>query len=168
MLNLIDFLVSKIIPYEKNNKKHSPEQIEKLAKQIADVGYLVPIVIDENNVILSGHCRWLAIKSLGWKTVPVIIKDDLSEAQKIAWRIADNKVAESEWELEFLKFELGTLQRLGVDLTKTAFDLHEVDKILSSVNFEPADLDQQGKLDEKKPLIVNCPSCGHEFNAHES
>ncbi|XHR83293.1 MAG: ParB/Srx family N-terminal domain-containing protein [Gloeotrichia echinulata GP01] len=114
--------LDKIIPYPTNSKKHPPEQITKLVGMIAEFGWDVPIVVDENGVILKGHGRQLAASRMELKEVPVIVRRGLSEAQKKAIRIADNKVAESPWDDEFLKVELEALAEMDFDLKLTGFD----------------------------------------------
>lgn len=115
----------RVVPYVHNNKKHPPEQIDKIAGAIAEYGFDVPIVVDEDNVILKGHGRLLAARQLGLKQVPVIIRTDLSPAQKKACRISDNKVAESEYDYAALKLEMESLAEMNFDLTLTGFTLEE-------------------------------------------
>jgi site-specific DNA-methyltransferase (adenine-specific) len=113
--------IDSVIPYAGNTKKHPPEQIDQLASMIAEYGHDVPIVVDANNVVIKGHGRLLACKKLGMETVPVIIRADLTPAQAKAARIADNKVAESEWDMDLLRLELSELDELGFDLDLTGF-----------------------------------------------
>ncbi len=122
MLNIQMLELTKLKPYERNIKSHPKEQIEKIARQISEHGFDVPIVVDPAMVIIKGHGRLLAAKKLKLKTVPVIIRTDLSPEQVKAARIADNKVAESEWEMDFLKDEMKWLKDLDYDLTLTGFD----------------------------------------------
>jgi len=122
--------LEKIIPYARNAKAHPPEQIRKVASSIASFGWRVPILLDSNNVIVSGHCRYEASKSLGHKEVPTLTVDDLDERQIAAFRIADNKVSESVWDTDMLKFELGSLDLQGFDLSLTGFDLGELDEFM--------------------------------------
>ena len=82
--------VSEIKPYEKNAKKHPPEQVEHIANSIREFGWQQPLVIDKNNVLVIGHGRLLAAKKLGLEDVPVVRADDLTEAQIKALRLADN------------------------------------------------------------------------------
>jgi ParB family chromosome partitioning protein len=112
-----------IKPYERNNKKHPKHQIEKLAKQIESLGFDVPIVLDENNVIIKGHARFLSLKHLNKETAPCIIRTDLTENQKKAARIADNKLAEiAEIDLDNLKIEMEELKNIDFDVDLTGFD----------------------------------------------
>ncbi|NEQ64417.1 MAG: ParB N-terminal domain-containing protein [Symploca sp. SIO2D2] len=112
----------KLTPYEHNPKAHPAAQIEKIVRAIAEVGFDQPIVADENLLVIKGHGRLAAANQMGLTQVPVIVRKDLTEAQKRAARIADNKVAESDWLDIPLKFELQELKGLDYDLTLTGFD----------------------------------------------
>ena len=105
-MKIIDLDIDKIKPYDKNAKTHPEDQVQLIANSIKEFGFRTPILIDENFSIIQGHGRRLASLSLGLKTVPCVIADDLSKEQVKMLRLADNKVAESEWDLETLDFEL--------------------------------------------------------------
>lgn len=99
-MNIIEMNVDELIPYE-NNPRKNDEAVEKVALSISAFGFKVPIVVDANNVIVTGHTRLKAAKKLGITTVPVIKADDLTDEQIKAFRLADNKVAEfSQWDEE--------------------------------------------------------------------
>lgn len=103
-----------LVPYEGNAKKHPPEQIRALAKQIQEHGWTSPIVVDENNVILAGHGRRLAAIEAGLKVVPVLVKTGLSESQKRAVRVSDNAIAAlGEIDVEALQAEVLSLMQDG-------------------------------------------------------
>lgn len=115
-MNIIDVEVEKLIPYE-NNPRKNDEAVDKVALSISAFGFKVPIVIDANNVIVTGHTRLKAAKKLGLKTVPCILADDLSEEQIKAFRLADNKVGEfSEWDDEKLMKELEELESMDMSI----------------------------------------------------
>ncbi len=161
--------MGQIMPYARNSKTHPKEQVEKIARQISEVGFLVPIIIDKDGVIIAGHGRYQAAEALGLKEVPVIQADHLTEAQTKAFRIADNKVAESEWDLPLLAFELGSLESLEVDLTLTGFDMNEARSVLAKINGPDAPggngtppLDT-GSGDTEAPAQIQCPHCGESF-----
>lgn len=98
-IKLARWPLSKLKPYAKNARRHPPEQITKLVALITKHGFDVPIVVDGNGTIIKGHGRFAAAKKAGLKEVPVVIRDDLTEAQIREARIADNRVAEfSEWD----------------------------------------------------------------------
>ena len=123
----------KLIPYARNAKTHPKEQIEKIARQISEVGFLVPIVVDKDFVVITGHGRLEAAKALALKEVPVIIADHMSEDQAMAWRIADNKVSESPFDFQLLAFELATLERHDIDLTLTGISADEAQNLIKVI-----------------------------------
>ena len=121
-----------IRPYEKNAKKHPKKQVEQVANSIKEFGMNQPIVVDKNGVIIVGHGRYEAIKSLGWEVKPEWIKVvDLTEEQANAYRLADNKLNESEWDMPLVLAELK-------DLSDEMFDLTGFDKDLI---LEPDEMD---------------------------
>lgn len=116
----------KVIPYKNNAKKHPDDQIEELARQINEFGFSQPIVVDKNMVIIAGHGRHIAAKSLTLKEVPVIVADHLTADQTKAMRIADNKVASTKYDRDALRFELGSLERIDFDFTLTGIEAEEI------------------------------------------
>ena len=109
--------VKDLIPYDRNTKKHDKTQINNVAESIKQYGFVQPIVIDKDNVVVIGHCRLLAAKQLKMKEVPCVCVEDLTEEQVKALRIVDNKSNESEWDLDILPDELADL-----DLSDFSFD----------------------------------------------
>ena len=107
--------VKDLIPYERNTKKHDKTQINNVAESIKQYGFVQPIVIDKNNVVVIGHCRLLAAKQLKMKEVPCVCVEDLTEEQVKALRIVDNKSNESPWDLDILPDELAELDFSGFD-----------------------------------------------------
>lgn len=111
--------IEKIIPYEFNNRIHDEKQIDHIANSINEFGFNQPLVVDEKNILIVGHGRLLAAKKLNLELVPVIIKTDLNETQKKAYRILDNKIqTESTWDFGNLELELNSLTELGFQLTE--------------------------------------------------
>ena len=106
-----------LIPYSKNTKKHDDVQINNVAESIKQYGFVQPIVIDKNNVVVIGHCRLLAAKKLNMTDVPCVCVDDLTEEQVRKLRIIDNKSNESDWDFDFLTEEL-----LDLDFSDFNFD----------------------------------------------
>lgn len=104
-----------LTPYERNTKKHDQKQIDNVAESIKQFGFVQPIVIDKDNVVVIGHCRLAAAKQLGLAQVPCLYVDNLTEEQVKALRIADNKTNESEWDIEMLRLELPDLDFFGFD-----------------------------------------------------
>jgi DNA modification methylase len=122
--------ISIIKPYADNSKNHPETQIKILVKSIEQFGFNVPLVLDENNVIIAGHGRLLAAKKLKMLTVPCVILQGLDEAKKRQYRIMDNKSAESEWLFDKLKLDFNWLQENKQDLELTGFTLSEINGIL--------------------------------------
>lgn len=121
--------IDEVIPYDKNPKTHSKEQINEIAASISKITYSSPILVDENKVIIAGHGRLMALKQLGWKEVPIIILHGLTEDKKKALLIADNKIAEnSGWNEELLAELLKELHDHKFDLTVTGFSNKELEK----------------------------------------
>ncbi len=117
-----------------NNPRNNKESIEKVAMSIKEVGWRVPIIVDEDMVILAGHTRLKAAKLLGFEQVPVHKAEGLSEAQKTAFRIMDNKSQDfSEWDNELLAEEFGKLADQNYDLDQTGFSFEEIEKMTSDM-----------------------------------
>ena len=127
-LPIVSYDIDKVIPYPDNAKIHADAQIEKIAKSIKEFGFDQPIVVDGAGVIIKGHGRRLAALSLGMKKVPVVVRDDLTEAQVKAARLADNKVAEGEIDTALLQKELMELAKEDPALLDMmGFDARELD-----------------------------------------
>lgn len=120
-MNVINRRVDELTPYANNAKKHDKRQIGNVAESIKQYGFVQPVVVDKDGVIVIGHCRVLAAKHLKMAEVPCVCVDDLTPEQIKALRLIDNKVAESDWDLELVSAELP-----GVDISM--FDLNwEID-----------------------------------------
>jgi DNA modification methylase len=115
------------VPYARNARTHSPEQVDQIAASIREWGWTTPVLVDEAGGIIAGHGRVLAAKKLGIGEVPVMVAAGWSEAQKRAYVIADNKLAlNAGWDNDLLKVEIGDLQSLNFDLGLTGFSLDEI------------------------------------------
>ena len=114
-MDIKNIAVKDLIPYEKNTKKHDDVQINNVAESIKQYGFVQPIVIDKNNVVVIGHCRLLAAKKLKMADVPCVCVEDLTEEQVKALRIVDNKSNESPWDFDFLADELADISLDGFD-----------------------------------------------------
>ena len=121
--NMEKIKVEQLKPYEKNAKKHDKKQIELIANSIKQFGFDSPIIVDKDNVIIAGHGRLEGAKLLGLDEVPVIRKENLTEEQVKAYRLADNKIAESEWDMGLAIEELKGLSDEMFDLTGFDKDL---------------------------------------------
>ena len=119
--------VESLIPYINNSRTHSDEQVAQIAGSIKEFGWTNPILVDGDNGIIAGHGRLLAARKLGYKEVPTIELADLTETQKKAYIIADNKLAlNAGWDNELLKLELGEIEELGFNLELMGFDPSEL------------------------------------------
>ena len=115
-MNVQEIKLKDIKPYEKNPRKND-DAVPYVAESIKQFGFKVPIVIDKNNIIVAGHTRYKAAKKLGFKSVPCIIADDLTDEQIKAFRLADNKVSEkAEWDFDMLNTELDDIIDFDMEL----------------------------------------------------
>jgi ParB-like chromosome segregation protein Spo0J len=116
-----------LIPYAKNSRTHSDMQVAQIASSIREFGFTQPILLDGDNGIIAGHGRWQAAMKLGLEQVPTIDLSHLSETQKKAYVIADNKIAlNSGWDESLLELEIQDLRDAGFDLDLLAFDPSEL------------------------------------------
>ena len=141
-----------LTPYERNAKTHPPKQVEAIARQIDRYGFDQPILIDDDGVVLKGHGRRLAAIHLGLRRVPVIVRPGLTSTEKMAIRIADNKVAESAWDHGFLTGDLDFLKGEEFDLSMTGFDDAELDRLLD------ADVEDEGSAEKNPDEEVEAPT----------
>src|SRR5690606_27491684 len=126
-------------PFIGNARTHSRKQVAQIAASIEAFGFTDPILVDERHELIAGHGRLLAAKSLGLASIPVIVLSDLSEAQKRALRLADNKIAlNAGWDTEVLKIELDALADLSFELELTGFATGEID-VISADTPDPDD-----------------------------
>lgn len=152
--SIIMLPVPEVRPYEKNPRKNA-DAVKYVKASIEKFGFKQPIIVDSNRVIIAGHTRLEAAKSLGMAEVPCIVADDLTDAQVKALRLADNKVAEfSEWEMNLLGGELGELAEISdIDMGDFGFD-DNLDKIGDE---EENGTEEKGvNLSETFQIIVEC------------
>ena len=160
--------INKLIPYARNARTHSDEQISQLAASIKEWGWTTPVLVDEQGSIIAGHGRTLAAQRLQMTEVPVMVAAGWSEAKKRAYILADNKLAlNAGWDNEMLALELGEIGDLGFDLDLTGFKAEEI-QALHTPDFEPGTEEDQGKLDQLDPKWIACPHCGKEFDSREA
>lgn len=120
-----------LIPYVNNTRTHNDKQVNQIASSIKEFGFTNPILIDEQGGIIAGHGRLMAANKLKMQEVPCIVLDGLTEAQKKAYIIADNKLAlNAGWDEELLKLELENLKELDFDIDLIGFDEKELDNLL--------------------------------------
>ncbi|MDI3306252.1 MAG: site-specific DNA-methyltransferase [Acetobacteraceae bacterium] len=127
--------VAPLLPYAGNARTHSPEQVAQIAASILEFGFVAPVLVDERGEIIAGHGRLLAAQSLGLDTVPTIVRAGLTEAQKAALRLADNRIAlNAGWDEALLAAEVAKLQEMGgIDLALTGFDGAEIERLLAGL-----------------------------------
>ena len=128
--------VASLIPYARNSRTHSDAQVAKIAASIREFGFLNPIIVDGDSGIIAGHGRLMAAHKLGLDEVPTVQAAHLTEAQKRAYVIADNRLAlDAGWDIDMLKVELADLDGMDFDLSLTGFDTDELANFLA----EPAE-----------------------------
>jgi ParB-like chromosome segregation protein Spo0J len=158
--------VADLIPYARNARTHSDEQVAQIAASIREWGWTTPVLIDEAGGIIAGHGRVMAARKLALTDVPVVVAAGWSDAQKRAYVLADNKLAlNAGWDSAMLANELRGLE--GFDLSLIGFNSGELAAVFDVPNFAPGTEDEQGKLDQLAPKIVQCPHCGQEYNLRE-
>lgn len=139
-----DFVkVSDIVPYSRNAREHSQEQIAQIVRSIAEFGFTSPVLLDENGVLIAGHGRLAAARQLGMTELPAIAVAGLDEAQKQALRLADNKLAlNASWDDALLRTELMDLRDVGFDLGLTGFGELELTSLFADMNDGLTDPDE--------------------------
>ena len=147
--------IERCIGYARNPRKND-HAVDKVASAIREFGFRVPIVAKSDGTVVDGHLRLKAAAKLGLTEVPVILADDMTEAQIKAFRLSVNKVSEfAEWDVELLKLELQDLDAAGFDLTLTGFELGELTGIFlePGTGAEPKDLSDAA---ERFEVIIEC------------
>ena len=124
--------LDRLIPHARNARTHSEDQVAQIAGSIAEFGFVNPVLVGEDGVIIAGHGRVLAARKLGFTEVPVIVLSHLTPTQRRALMIADNRIAENAgWDEEMLGAELAALRDDDFDLELLGFDDSEVDRLLA-------------------------------------
>jgi ParB-like chromosome segregation protein Spo0J len=152
-----------LTPYENNSRTHSKEQVGQIVESIKEFGFTNPILIDEDGGIIAGHGRLEAATALGMEEVPTITLEGLTEAQKRAYVIADNKLAlNSGWDFELLRAEIEALEGLNFDTRLLGFTHEELLELIG----EPVEVDAPEDFKEvgEESLAHRCPKCGYEFD----
>lgn len=161
--------VEDLIPYVNNSRKHSDEQVAQISASIKEFGWTNPILIDGTNSIIAGHGRLMAARKLKMDEVPTIEISHLTDTQRKALVIADNKLAlNADWDNTLLTIELDELLNDGFALDILGFNEQEIKTIMQEVNFDAGSEEDQGKLDQLDPKWICCPNCGKEFDAREA
>jgi len=156
--------VDRLIPYARNSRTHSDEQVAQIAASIREFGFTNPVLIDGNDGIIAGHGRVLGARKLGMDSVPCVRLEHLTETQKRAYIIADNKLAlNAGWDEQMLAMEFADLKDVGFDLDLTGFQLAEIDKLLD-LSGDLGDTPAHGSSEPPDGLTA-CPKCGCRFDA---
>jgi hypothetical protein len=122
--------LSDLVPYARNAKRHSPEQIARIAASIREFGWTMPILIDPEGTLIAGHARLEAARQLGLEEVPTMVAEGWSDAQRRAYVLADNRLAEAAWDDDLLRAEIAEIELEGLDLNLTGFDPDEIARLL--------------------------------------
>ena len=115
-MTIVNKPTAELKPYDKNAKKHDKKQIENVAESIKQFGFVQPIVLDKNNNVIIGHCRLEAAKKLHLDEVPCVMADDLTDEQVKKLRLLDNKLNESDWDIDLIAEEIADLDFDGFDV----------------------------------------------------
>jgi len=156
--------VETLLPYAKNSRTHSDEQVAQIAASIKEFGFNNPILIDKENTIIAGHGRLMAARRVGMADVPCIRLGHLTETQRKAYIIADNKLAlNAGWDNEMLTIELEELLADGFAMDILGFDPAEIQNISDQPDFEPNSSTKE--IDPNDYVMGHqCPKCGFEFD----
>jgi DNA modification methylase len=147
-----------LVPYARNSRTHSPEQVAQIAASITEFGFTNPVLIDADNTLIAGHGRVLAAQQLGLATVPTIRLAHLSSAQRRAYVIADNKLAENAgWDMATLAREVEDLQADGYDIDLLGFGDDELADLLGTTNKDP-DTGVDGSNIDDAPDVLPAPT----------
>ena len=159
-VKLQEVAVSKLIPYEKNAKKHGEYQIEKLKRSIEEFGFVNPCLIDKDFNLVAGHGRVLAAKELGITKVPCVFVEGLTDAQRKAYILADNRLGElGEWDMTLVLDEIQELKNLDFDISITGFQGSDPDAFGSDDSY----FDDNNEPEIKEGKKCACPRCGFLF-----
>jgi len=159
--------IEKLIPYARNSRTHSDQQVAQVAASIREFGFTNPVLIDSEDGIIAGHGRVMAARKLGLTEVPCIRLGHLTETQKRAYIIADNKLAlNSGWDEEMLGLELADLREADFDLDVLGFDNFAIEQFLNPPERNnEAPESSGGEIDvDAMEMGCACPKCGFEFD----
>jgi DNA modification methylase len=150
--------VEELMPYARNARTHSDNQVEQLAQSIREFGFTNPVLVDGDGGIIAGHGRVMAAKKLGMDTVPTIRVDWLNDAQRRAYILADNKLAlNAGWDESMLAQELDELRVDGFDLGMTGFSTREIDELLASLDGEHVGMTEDDAVPEVQAEAISQP-----------
>ena len=145
--------IAKLVPYQNNARTHSPAQIQKLRSSLREFGFVNPVIIDRDYNVIAGHGRIAAAREEGITEVPCVFVDYLTEAQKKAYILADNRMAmDAGWDEDLLRVELEALEEMGFDLGITGFDEKELAELFPAEEAKEDDFDVDAEL--QKPTFT--------------
>jgi len=170
MLSIEYKSTGELVPYINNSRTHSEQQVQQVAASIKEFGFTNPILIDHDGGIIAGHGRLQAAQLLSLDEVPTITLEGLTDAQKKAYVIADNKLAlNSGWDFELLKVELENIAN-EIDISVLGFDDQELANIIDGLNEEPPELKEES-YESVFNIVVKCNDETHQervYNELES
>ena len=145
-----------LIPYAMNSRTHSDKQIDQIAASIKEFGFLNPVIVDGENGIIAGHGRVMAAKKLGMAELPVVEAKHLTEAQKKAYVIADNKLAmNADWDYDVIRAEINVLDEFKFNLDLLGFNESELDEIVNGWSSDIA-LPESPKETKDSKIVITC------------
>ncbi|MBV8061129.1 MAG: ParB N-terminal domain-containing protein [Alphaproteobacteria bacterium] len=149
-----------LVPYAGNARTHSAAQVVEIARSINEFGFTNPILIDDTGLIVAGHGRLQAAQKLKLAEVPTITLHGLSNKQKRALVLADNRIQlNAGWDFDLLTHELDALRDDGFDVSLLGFSAEELNDMIGTPNVAPAD------TPESASAMCKCPSCGYEWQS---
>jgi ParB-like chromosome segregation protein Spo0J len=159
--------IDRLVPYERNARTHSPEQIAQIAASIQEFGFTNPILVDEDAGVIAGHGRLAAAQSLGLREVPVVVLDHLTPTQRRAYVLADNKLAlNAGWDEQMLQQEIAALSLVDFDLSLMGWSDDELAGLLDpeGIDDESKPPEEFAEVDDDIETDHRCPSCGYEWS----
>ena len=146
--------IEKLVPYVNNARTHSADQVNKLRSSLREFGFINPVIIDSDYGVIAGHGRLLAAKEEGFTEVPCVLADHLSEAQKKAYILADNRYAQDAgWDEELLRVEIESLQGMDFDIALTGFEDSEIADLFDDRDAEAKEDDFDVDAELEKPTF---------------
>jgi ParB-like chromosome segregation protein Spo0J len=156
---------AELIPYARNTRTHSEAQVAQIAGSIREFGFTNPVLIDAENGIIAGHGRVMAAQKLGLAKVPCIRLGHLTDTQRRAYIIADNKLAmNAGWDEEMLGIELADLREADFDLGLLGFDGDAIENFLNPQEIEPTSPEEFQEVDENIDTEHECPKCSYRWS----
>lgn len=163
-LQIVMLPVDQVTPYENNARKHTQKDVDQIKASILADGYNDPIAVwGDRNIIIEGHGRLMAVKQLGYKEIPAIRLDHLTDEQRKEYAIRHNRAAEfSTWDFELLAQEMTELEMEGIDMTGLDFQLNRDQGTVPLDGDGVTEYGQEDFSDDK--FQCTCPECGFRFN----